>query len=197
MFGRLALAVALAVALLSIGAFAQQSGSIVATPGLVVVDQERLFADSLFGQRVQSELQSESNALAEENRRMEAELVAEELSLTDQRPNLSPAEFRNLANEFDARVTLIRLAQDRKSRALSNRQNAERQAFFEAALPVLQQLLQQAGASAMLDRRSVLISLSAVDVTDRAIAQIDAILGDGVGLILENQAQPIQTDRQD
>ncbi len=197
MFGRLALAVALAVALLSVGAFGQQSGSIVATSGLVVVDQERLFADSLFGQRVQSELQSESNALAEENRRMEAELVAEELSLTDQRPNLSPAEFRNLANEFDARVTLIRLAQDRKSRALSNRQNAERQAFFEAALPVLQQLLQQAGASAMLDRRSVLISLSAVDVTDRAIAQIDAILGDGVGLILENQAQPIQTDRQD
>ena len=135
--------------------------------------------------------------MAEENRRMEAELVAEELSLTEQRPNLSPVEFRDLANAFNARVTQIRTTQDRKSRALSNRQNAERQAFFEAALPVLQQLLQQAGASAMLDRRSVLISLSAVDVTDRAIAQIDAILGDGVGLILENQAQPIQTDRQD
>ena len=77
---------------------------------------------------------------------------------------------------------------------MNDRQNAERAEFFQAVLPVLQQLLQDEGAQAMFDRRSVLISLSGVDITDRAIAQIDAILGDGVGSILENKPNTAQTE---
>lgn len=165
--------------------------------GFVVVDQDRLYTESLFGQRARAEVLAESNALAEENRRIESELIAEEQALTDTRATMTPVEFRELANEFDSRVTQIRLNQDRKARALNDRQNAERAEFFQAVLPVLQQLLQDEGAQAMFDRRSVLISLSGVDITDRAIAQIDAILGDGVGSILENKPNPAQTETAD
>lgn len=195
---RLALIATLLMANIGSVAFAQNQDT--STPsvmaGFVVVDQDRLFSDSLFGQRARAELLSESNVLAEENRRIEAELVAEEQELTEIRSTLAAKEFRELADAFDDRVTDIRVRQDRKARALSERQTVERQEFFQTALPILQQLLQEAGASAMFDRRSVLISLGSVDVTDAAITQIDAVLGDGVGTILETPTQPIQSDDQ-
>lgn len=155
--------------------------------GIVVVDQEALYSQSMFGQRVQAAYLAESSALAEENRRMEAELAAEEQRLTDLRPSLDPTEFRELAQSFNNQVNEARQTQDRKARSLSERQNAERQTFFNAVLPVLQQLLQDRGASAMFDRRALLISLGNLDITDDAIAQIDAVLGNGVDTILDTQ----------
>lgn len=187
---------ALLAGFVSSAALAQSTPSPQPAPTLeaarvVVVDQDRLFSDSSFGKRVRAEFVAESNALAEENRRMEAELIEEEQKLTEDRASLTPEEFRALADEFNLRVNEIRTTQDRKARALTERQNAARQEFFQAVLPVLQQLLQDSGAQAMLDRRSVLISLGSIDVTSRAIAQIDAILGDGVGSILETP-NPVQ-----
>jgi hypothetical protein len=45
--------------------------------------------------------------------------------------------------------------------------------------PILGQLMVDRGAFAILDRRSVLLSLGSIDVTDDAIARIDTAIGDG------------------
>jgi len=156
----------------------------------VVVDQERLFADSEFGQRFRQERAAESKSLAEENRRIEAQLIEEEQLLTDRRPGLAASEFRDLADKFDARVTEIRLEQDRKARMLTQRETAERQAFLQAAIPVLGQVLSDFGAVAVFDRRSVLLSDDRIDITDVAIAQVNAVLGDGTQRLLDPGSQP-------
>ncbi len=176
-------------------AVSQDIGSAPAAPGIVVVDQEALYSQSLFGQRVQASYLAESSALAEENRRMEAELSEEEQRLTDLRPTLEPSEFRELAQSFDDRVNEARQSQDRKARSLSERQNAERQTFFAAVLPVLQQLMQERGASAMFDRRALLISLGNLDITADAINEIDTVLGDGVEAILDTQTTTTVPDQ--
>ena len=49
----------------------------------LTLDQDRLFSESAFGKRVAAELDSRSQALATENREIEAELYAEEQALTD------------------------------------------------------------------------------------------------------------------
>ena len=89
MRGRTARALALA-AMATTGAQAQEP----LAPGAVVspiltVDQEDLFTQSAFGRRIRAELEEASRALAAENRRMEAELTAEERTLTDRRGSLS------------------------------------------------------------------------------------------------------------
>ena len=104
--------------------------------GVVVLDTDRLFAESLFGQALATDLQAETEALIEENRRIEAELTAEEQSLTRRRPGMEPAAFREEAEAFDARVQEIRRERDAKERALQLEATAGRERFLAAIAAV-------------------------------------------------------------
>jgi len=130
-------------------------------------------------------LQAETDTLRDENRRIEAALTAEEQSLTERRPTMTPEAFRAEADAFDERVQGIRTAQDAKERALQNGVTDGRDQFLAVAAPVLGQMMRDAGAAVILDRRTVFLALSAVDITDEAIAAIDAAIGDGGDLAPE------------
>lgn len=158
--------------------------------GFLVIDQERLYADSAFGQRVVEQLRAESQALSDENRRIEDALIEEERLITEQRPTISPEEFRALADDFDARVTAIRAAQDRKARSLTTRDEEERLRFLNAAVPVLGSIMQDLGATALFDRRAVFLSDERIDITDQAIEALDAALGTGEEATLETSPLP-------
>lgn len=146
---------------------------------ILVLNQDRLLNQTEYGIRIQAELEAASAALASENRQIEAQLTAEELSLTDLRETLPADEFSVLADEFDARVTEIRSAQDAKTRNLQSQAELARQRFFEASVPILLELVEARGAAVLLDSRTVLLSAGSVDITDIAIAAIDDALGDG------------------
>lgn len=162
------------LALTGTPALAQQEP---AAPPILTLNQERLYANSLFGQRVREDLEAASADLVAENRRIEAELVSEESQLVTDRATMEPAEFRVLAEEFDARVTGIRRAQSDKRDALQRAADAERTRFFELAFPVLFALVEETGALAILNQNAVILSSRAIDVTEQAIARIDAEIG--------------------
>lgn len=146
---------------------------------ILTVDQERLYAQSLWGQRVEAELQAETRALQTENNRIEAELTAEEKSLTEKRPTMAPQDFRKLADDFDERVTGIRAAQDRKAADLVASRDRARQEFLAAALPVMAKVLSEHGAVAILDNRAVFVAARSVDATDALLKELDEALGAG------------------
>ncbi|WP_114967184.1 OmpH family outer membrane protein [Alkalilacustris brevis] len=144
---------------------------------VLTLDQERLFEESAFGVRVFDQLEAASRALAAENRRLEEQLSAEERTLTEERPLLPPEEFRALADDFDQMVQQIRREQEAKSVALAQFRDAERQRFFELALPVLSQIVLEAGAVAVLDNRAIFLVAAPIDMTDEAIERIDDTIG--------------------
>jgi len=161
---------------------AQQSGPVAPPPvqsPVLVIDFERVFDQSAFGRRVNDEIESESRVIAAENRRIEAELIEEERRLTDLRPTLAPEEFRRLADEFDEKVQRLRSEQDAKARAIGTRTEEARRRFLTVAQPVLEELLREAEAAVILERRSVFVSVDAIDVTDRAARLIDEQIGAG------------------
>lgn len=173
------------LALFSVPAFAQ------APEGILVLDQERLFAGSLFGQRMEAEIDAAGRALAAENREIEAALTAEELDLTELRPDTPRDEFAVMAEEFDARVETIRAEQDAKTRALNVAVEQARQQFFQMAVPILLELVAEEGAAVILDRRTVLLAADSVDITDAAIAAMNEALGEGPEeMIIELNPQP-------
>lgn len=153
------------------------------TSDILIVDQDALFSASAWGRRVSAETEARAQALAAENRRLEAELSAEEQALTEQRAGMAPEAFRAAADAFDAKAVEIRRTQDAKERDLLRGRDAERQGFFNAAVPVMAEFLQERGASLMLDRRSVFLAADTLDVTDELILRIDAELGDGAGRV--------------
>ena len=178
--GRLrAVRLALAVVLLGFGGPGAPMAQNAVPLAVATLDQEALFLDSAFGRRVTRELERDRDALTAENREIEADLIAEERALIDQRAALPPAEFAPLADAFDTKVERIRAEQDLKGRDLQVRFEEARQTFLGEIGPILTDLLRARGAQVLLDRAAVLIAVEGVDITAAAIAAIDDRLGDG------------------
>ena len=142
--------------------------------GVLVIDLERVLAESALGRTLLGELEAETQALEAENREIEARLRAEERALTERRPEMEPEAFRAEAEAFDERVQRIRATQDAKGREVLSRREAIRGRVLEDAVPVLAGVLQERGAVAILDRRSVFLSADRADVTSEVIRGIDA-----------------------
>lgn len=156
---------------------------------ILTLDQDRLFAETLWGKRAEARIEAASAGLAAENRRIEAELTAEERDLTEKRATMPVEEFRRAADAFDAKVTEIRRAQDAKARVIGQMQEAERQRFYAAALPVMGEVLRSRGAVAVLDSRAIFLAADVIDVTDEMAARIDAALGAGDDVPLPDPAE--------
>lgn len=160
------------------GVMAQVTQPPVASVPILVVDQERLFSRSAFGQASLAREQAAARALEAENNRIQAELVAEEQQLTLLRKTLAPEEFTLRAEEFDRKVEKIRAEQDAKARAFSRKREEDGKAFFDAILPVLADIMADQGALVILNKSDVIVSLNVIDVTDEAVVRVDRLLGD-------------------
>ncbi|MDH2326208.1 OmpH family outer membrane protein [Cereibacter sp. SYSU M97828] len=175
-------AAGLAVALLAGAAAAQEPPAASAESAILTVVPERVLSESRAGRAITQRFEAATRSLVAENRSIEAALEAEERDLTARRAVTPPEDFARIAQEFDQRVDGIRDRQDAKSRDLTRRRDTERQAFFEATIPVFRTMMEEAGAVAILDRTSVFLSFDLIDVTDQAIRRMDAELGDGAAI---------------
>ena len=171
--GGLAAAALLLAALLAFPSAGQEPA---APSPILTLDPERLYVRSRAAARGLAAVEAQAEALATENREIEAALAAEELDLTEKRPDMEPAAFRKLADAFDEKVQIIRDEQDAKARELQQLRDEERQAFLQRARPVLAEIARERGAYIVLDRRSVFLSADQIDITDEAIQRMDAAL---------------------
>jgi Skp family chaperone for outer membrane proteins len=157
---------------------------------VLTVDPERLFAESLFGKAAVLRLEAAQSELLAENKKLEVALEAEEKSLTDRRPNLPADEFRRLADAFNIKAEEIRAARLEKSRSLTTLRDEDRKKFLTAIVPVLGNLMGEMGALVILDKKTVFLSFERVDVTDLAIARIDATLDETLSPKLPPSPEP-------
>jgi len=166
-------------ALIAAGPLFAQTEPVVEPSPLLTIKRERLFTDTLYGKAVLLRLDEAARLLQAENRRIDADLEAEEKALTGRRESLPAAEFRGLAEAFDAKVESIRTAQDAKGKTLAQLREAERQKVLEVAIPILAELMAEKQAVAILDKEAVFLAFDRNDVTDEAIRRLDDVLGDG------------------
>lgn len=151
-----------------------------ANRGILTIDQELLFSGSLFGERVVNQINEDLAKLEQEFQHLEADLTAEEKDLTQNRATLAPDAFRLLADAFDEKVQGIRKAQDAKARDLDRRLELERAKYYGLINPILYKIMEDLGASVIIDRRAILVGVEGVDITEDALRMIDASLGDGI-----------------
>ena len=141
---------------------------------ILVIDQDRLFAETSLGAESLAEIEQAANDLKDENQKIEETLISEERALTEQRATLPAAEFRLLADRFDVRVQRIRADQDEKARALTRAQEDARASFFQEVAEIISGIVREKGARVVLDRRDVLLSAGQIDITDEAITRVNA-----------------------
>ncbi|HEY9039203.1 MAG TPA: OmpH family outer membrane protein [Roseovarius sp.] len=165
---------------------AQDAGAVQSE--ILTLDPDRLFANTMVGQRLTAQYEAERDRLIASNRELEAELRAEEQALTDARKGMTPKEFRAKADAFDAKVRSIRQENDRKARDLERGREIAPLSLMRIAEPVLVELMRETGGKIILDNRQVLLRADAIDITDLAVARIDARIGDGSDLNAEDGA---------
>jgi Skp family chaperone for outer membrane proteins len=169
------------IATLALGLFAApQSGF--AQDGakpVLTIDWLAFLRETQYGRRLAAEFQAEKDALQAEWDRIELELLQEEEELVRQRQIVSAEEFRNLSKAFDQKVVAVRREQRERRAELPEKEMAYSRALLQAAGPILFELVQQNGASVLIDKRNVLVNLSSVDVTRQAIQEMDRRIGDG------------------
>jgi Skp family chaperone for outer membrane proteins len=169
--GRLAgLALAAALAGAALPAAAQE----VPRVPFLFINQERLLTGSEAGQALLAEEDRQRDALRSEARALDSAFEAEERRLTDQRPTMDPEEFRKLADDFDARVVQARRDQDNRATQLAQEFDQRRRQFYALVAPLLVDLMDRAGARAVFDENSALLTDQTLNITDEVIAAIDA-----------------------
>ena len=144
------------------------------------LDQDALYRNSLFGQRVFQEVSNRSEVLLAQELALQSQLETEERSLTVKRKKINIDEFKKLAADFDEKVQKIRLEITEARISLNNYSESERNRFFKIVIPTLVQVSEEFGLSTLLDHRMVIISLS--DITDVAVKRVDKAIGDGMEL---------------
>lgn len=166
----------LLAALLLAGAFCAPVPPAAAQGGaaFAILDEERLLRDSALGRGILDEIRAAERALEAENQQIFDQLAAEEAALTEARATLTPEAFRQRADAFDQRVEEIRAERGQRALELSRRSEAEAQRFFEIALPVMIQLMNEEGLVALLKPDALILGADWLDVTDAAIARLDA-----------------------
>lgn len=161
---------------------------------VLTLDPDRLFAQTLVGRRLTEQYEAERDRLIADNRALEAELRAEEQALTEGRKTLTSKEFRAKADEFDTKVRSIRQENDRKVRDLERGREIAPLSLMRMAEPVLVQIMREAGGNIILDNRQVLLRADAIDITDLAVARVDAAIGDGSDLPDEDGADAVSPE---
>jgi len=146
---------------------------------VLVVDLDRLYAESDFGRRIEAEYESAGLALEADNAAFQSELEAEESSIAERRDEMTVEEFRAEAEAFDIKVQEIRAQQDARVEALERARSAGQADFQERARPVLGQIMIDNRGVVLLEHTEVYLFLTSIDITDQAIAAVNAVLGDG------------------
>lgn len=154
---------------------------------VLIIDPNRLFTETLFGQHISEALEAEAQELSANNRRLEEELRAEEKELTDARPTMSAIDFRDAAEAFDKKVQAIRRERQDRARALEEQRASAEQRFLATAQGVLVELMNERGGSVLLDMRAIILRDTAVDITNDAVRKIDEAIGRGDALDLKGQ----------
>lgn len=144
-------------------------------PAFLVLEQERLLTDSAYGREVLAQNREEADALRAEGQSLDRQFEAEERSLTEQRPSLTPEEFRALADAFDAKVVATRREQEEKGVALGQRAEQRRRDFFRRVAPILLEILEASGAAAVVEQRTLLIAKQDLNITDQVIKRLDEL----------------------
>lgn len=160
--------------ILALPASAQQ-----ASPPILIIDSERLFIETLYGQQLASQLAEQAAELQAENDRIVESLTLEERSLTIRRPEMTPEAFREEADAFDRKVQDVRRVRDAKNVDLQVAQAAARSRFEQRVQGIVANIMLERGSVLVMEQRNVVLSVRAANITDDAIVRIDAELGSG------------------
>jgi len=146
-----------------------QTQSPIADQSILVVDRERVLRDSAPGRALAAAIQEQRLALQSASAEVEKAMEAEETEIDQIRDRLTPQQFEERLRDFDQRVRQVRRDSQQALQALHSRVNEARREMEQALNLVLQDILEERGASVLLNAQTVIMAREEIDITGEAI----------------------------
>ena len=141
--------------------------------GILIVDLDRAYNSSKFGQLIRKNFQFENQSFNKENSTILESLKEEEIKLTKDRESLSPEDFAKAAAAFDTRAVAIRAVRLEQIRIVDERFQGLKPLFFERIRPIIVKIMREYDASVILEKNSVVWSLASIDITSVIVERVD------------------------
>ena len=141
--------------------------------GILIVDLDRAYNSSKFGQSIRRDFQLNNESFNKENSTILESLKEEEIKLTKDRESLSPEDFAKAAVAFDTRAVAIRAVRLEKIRIVDERFKGLKLAFFDRIRPIIVKIMREYDASVILEKNSVVWSLASIDITSVIVERVD------------------------
>jgi len=145
---------------------------------IVIVDFDRVSRESLVGQDISAQMESNRVDLESHARNIQQQLGAEQQELQQQRSIISDEAFQQRLQQFQQR------AQQQQAQ-LQNLTQQARQAMQQANLevqralrPIVRQVMEEKGANIVLDKALVSQHASGLDVTTEVIERLNEALSE-------------------
>ena len=152
-------------------AFAQPV--IAQSSGILVVDLERAYQISKFGKALRDTFNIENKSFNQENSIILNDLKEEEIQLTEDRAILSPEDFSVAAKAFDKKVQKIRKIRLDQIKVVEENFKLLKPFFFRRMDQFFDVIMKEFDATAILEKKSVVRSNKAIDITDLLVERVD------------------------
>ena len=152
---------------------------------VLVVDIEKIFANSLSGKSLISQIKKEGEAIRGSRDKAQKDLEADAKKIEDQKTLLTPEALRAKADELKLKEISKNQEIQQELRKLENAQATARNEIFAKLSPILSEVMKEKNANAIMEARMALISNPDINVTDIVVKRLDAALK-SVKLVIPN-----------
>jgi outer membrane protein len=160
---------------------------------IIIVDMDRVGAESAAGKSGQTQLQAKLNSLQSRAKQLGDQFRKEEEDLIKARQGntIAPAAFEARVKDIQTRQGSAQTEIDGRRNDFSRSQAFVRQQIFNAVGPVIQQLMRERNAQVVISRDATMAYVPALDVTGEVINRLNRSLPT-VNVNAPAQAQPAQ-----
>lgn len=157
-------------------AFAQAAAA--PQSAIIVVDMDRVGAESAAGKSGQTQLKAKLDSLQARGKTLADQLRGEEETLLKARQanSMAPDAFQAKVKDLQTKQNNARTELGNREQELQRSQGFVRQQIFNAVGPIIQAVMRERGASIVLARDAALAVTPTLDVTAEVIRRLDAAL---------------------
>ncbi|MFC3713868.1 OmpH family outer membrane protein [Sphingoaurantiacus capsulatus] len=172
---------AAAIAALALGSSTAALAQAAAPAGanaIIVVDMDRVGADSAAGKSGQQQLKTQLDSLQARGKSLADSLRGEEQTLlkAQQGNTMAPEAFQAKVKDLQTKQNTARTELGNREQGLQRNQGYVRQQIFNAVGPIINAVMRERGASLVIARDAALAVSPTLDVTAEVIRRLDAAL---------------------
>jgi len=159
-------------------AVAQQQAAQAPQAAIIVVDMDRVGAESAAGKNGAQQLKTRLDGIQARAKTLGDSLRSEEENLLKARQSntMAPEAFQNKEKDLQTKQNNARTELGRSEQEFGRSQAYVRQQIFNAVGPIIQAIMRERGASIVLARDAALAINPTLDVTAEVIRRLDAAL---------------------